>query len=456
MMLLLLFTVSACGPSTPIDVFHTGVSGVEIELVKGNPDEVYEEETFGTVFFLKNSGAYPIDSSNPGYLAVSYDDYFLNLSERKIFNFILEPKSMGNPTGEYQVFEFVFKAKKFLIQRQSVETEIKFNYCYPYSTELTTTVCVDTKVRTVDSTTPVCKLTDYKSSSGQGAPIAITKIEPEMLVVGNSLRPLYRITIENLGQGYTINQTYKDVCADINKAKARESLNVVRVSGKLSSDYELECNPSEVRLNSESQAITRCYVKDEDLKDFNRNSNTYSSVLYLKADYAYVDTYSKELEINRINEVEIKSLDSCGYYEREKNGKCISLCQYCVENPGSNDCKKNMPVEDFAFDASFGCQCSEKKCISLSKDGKCIFGYCKGSSYCCSTDECRDKIDGSPCGDYNVCRDNKCMLNETLCINRFGAQNYTCMDINSCDNNTIKKLQCDKGNDWVCCLPKKN
>ena len=160
------------------------------------------------------------------------------------------------------------------------------------------------------------------------------------------------------------------------------------------------------------------------------------------------------MELKRINQVDIRSLDECGYYERPYNGSCKQLCEICAIDPKFKDCDDNLKPGD-AFDSSFGCTCNKQKCAALSKDHQCIFGYCSGTSYCCSVNECRDKKDGDVCGDHNVCKNNRCMLNETLCTNKFGNLNYTCMNITNCDLSTKKTNQCDKGDNWVCCLPKK-
>lgn len=441
------FFITACDNSSTITNYHLGTKGASLEKLNTNPEIIYEGETIGLGILLKNEGAANI---NEGLLRVNYDDFFFSLEDEinnsKKRYFSLEGKSLESPLGGSDYIEYVFTAKTLEVIRTGVDTTVNFNICYPYVTDLTTEVCIDTRTRTGDTSHTVCKASPYTSSTGQGAPITISKIEPEMLVTGDDVRPLFRIYIQNVGKGYTLTPE-KDICEDPTKNASK--LNMLKVNAWISDNKELECNPSNIRL-IDGAAIARCYVKDSDLNSFSKKTSNYISALRVKLEYNYVDSETIKINIKRVNEIDIRSMTLCGYYEKEYDGECISLCDFCIKNPNDDACSRNNP-DGITLTADFGCVCDEQKCLTLSKDGKCLFGYCNGNSYCCSTDECREKADGTKCADHNVCINKRCMLNTTLCDYTFGIQNYSCNNINSCNQTTIKNEYCPGDDTNVCC-----
>lgn len=449
--LMLVFVVSACDGNKTLTNYHLGSKGIVLEPLSSNPGIVYEGETFALGMMLNNKGAASVED---GILLVNFDDYFLELDTRqssvsKVQNVVLEGKSIESPMGGSDYLEYVFTSKILEIIRESVETKINFNICYNYNTDLTAEICIDTRTRTADTRTYACKGKEYTSNAGQGAPIAITKIEPEMMLVGDNVRPLFRIYIKNMGEGYTLNPE-ADLCSEPTKNAAE--LNKVKVSAWISTGIELECNPEIVRL-AEGETIARCYVSDAYLDDFGRETVNYLTVLRVLLEYDYVDSESIDLNIKRVNEIYIKSPSVCGYYEIESGGRCIPLCDYCADNPNAGECTRNLNASSkFSWSTAgdFSCACGKEKCLALNKDGKCIFGYCPGTSYCCSSDECRDKADGTQCGDNYVCLNNKCSKT-TECDHKYAAQNYTCMNINSCANNTVRTGLCPGDETNVCC-----
>lgn len=447
-----LIVVSACDVNKAPTTYHLGMKGIVLDKASSNPDIVYEEETFALGMMITNQGAANV---NNGVLMVNFDDYFLELDNTqsqvsKIQPVTLQGKSIYNPTGGADYLEYVFKAKVLGVARESIDTRINFNLCYRYNTDITTEVCIDTKTRTSDQRIYACKGKEYVSNAGQGAPIAITKIEPEMMRVGNSVRPLFRIYIKNMDDGYTLNPDY-NLCS--NPTKNAAELNKLKVRAWISADIELNCSPEEVRL-VEGETIARCFVKDVNLDHFSKDKSNHITMLRVLLDYDYVYSEAINLKIKRVNEVNIKSPSVCGYYEIESNGECISLCDFCVRNPNNEACTRNLNASSkFSWDTAsdFKCACSKEKCLALNKEGKCIFGYCPGTSYCCATDECRDKADGEQCGDNYVCLNNICATNMTECTYKFGAQNYTCSQKTLCNQTTIKTGYCPGEETNVCC-----
>lgn len=424
--------------------FNIGTKGIIIEKAAGNPNNIYESEYFAIGLLIKNVGA--SDSSN-AIININYDDYFLRLDRTQSANdktttLSLEGRKRENPAGGIDYLEYVFEANTFNVLREKVDTTININLCYDYKTDLSTEFCIDAVSRTNNQKISACKTKTFTSSSGQGAPVGITKIEPELMILKDKIRPVFRIYIKNLDNGYILKPDM--MCGEQYDSK---ELNKLNVKAWISKDIELKCEPEEVKLNNK-EGIVRCSVKDSDLDKFQKGSPSYITILRVVLDYKYVSSESIKLKINRISDFEIKSPTICGYYEKFLDDRCVSLCEYCVKNPSDPDCSRNIDNGFSWVDATdFSCSCSKEKCLQLSKDNKCIFGYCPGTSYCCSTDECRDKPDGEACGNKNVCINKKCSRT-SICEYSYGQQNYTCTDSKNCLNNTIKKDLCYDG---VCC-----
>ncbi|HEY9704089.1 MAG TPA: hypothetical protein V6C58_16685, partial [Allocoleopsis sp.] len=192
--------------------YLVGIEGLEMEFQKTNKEQVYEKEEFGIVMFVKNKGAADITSQNPAVLKIDYDEYrlFLSSTSRKVTSIDnLFGKSQTNPIGSEEPFESYFKTNLLTKNREGAKTKINYNLCYPYKTEITTMTCIDTKFAVRDESAAACKSTPYSGSGGQGAPIVITKIEPEIQLQSNYVRPQFKIYVSNFGRGYV---TSADSC----------------------------------------------------------------------------------------------------------------------------------------------------------------------------------------------------------------------------------------------------
>jgi hypothetical protein len=472
-LLVVFFTGCSVGPSygnVKVKDYHVGTQGIDILFFNSNLKEVFENDTVGRSLYIQNKGAYTLNGTEKARLNVSYDEYYITLypqSPTKKGVQVPGPdspdgafhgKSLEYPLGDEDYFEYVFQISELNALRETIKTTITYQLCYPYKTEMTTSMCIDTRKYTQDQSTPVCKQAPYTSSSGQGGPMAITKIVPEISMSGNIVRPQFSIYVANKGNGYVISDTGTGVCSDDNIAKRAESLGTVKVHAVLSG-RTLECSPSEIRIAS-GDNFARCYVSDADLSYYKRTTRNYVAPLSVTLDYGYVTIEKEEITIKRINEVRPDvEATSCGYYEHYDNGKCVSLCEYCRRQspPYPQICAERLEKNNlsyFPFDANFSCSCSKSTCLSVRPDGQCIFGFCSGDDYCCNADECRDKADGTVCGDLHVCINHKCDTTTSQCAYHYGASGYMCMNYTACDSNQLVSGYCPPKSDpnIVCCV----
>ncbi len=391
-LLIIAFIISGCGSGTTQTKYYVGYTGTTIEMMKANPKIVFEEEQFTISMFVRNLGTYTIPESTPGKLTASFDEYYLSIDadSAKPKSIVLHAKNQEYPAGDEEYYEFVFDAKKINNLALKPETTIDFGLCYPYKTEVSLATCIDTKMSSQDERTMACKSTTYTNTMGQGAPLVITKIIPEMLPQKDNIRPQFKIYIENKGKGYVINKdptkkSVDEVCGAGTSRPDSSDFNKITVKATLS-NKELECLPAELKL-VDQESYVRCYVKEEDLTEYGRTQKNYVAPLTVTLDYGYYEIQHHEIEIERKQDFfeSDVSKEDCGAYQIWDSSKkqCISLCEFCIKNPTDAKCQKNKPTTTFQFNDNFACKCSKIDCDNLKNKGQCILGYCPGTTYCC-------------------------------------------------------------------------
>jgi hypothetical protein len=246
--------------------YNTGKEGMVIEFSTSNPTNVYEQEQFSNEIIINNKGSYDVKSTNPAKVLISYDTYSLsggnNNGQIVLNNIALQGKNQFYPVGEEFPFEANFKANPLTYLREKSTATISYNLCYPYATQLTTMMCIDTKTATRSAAIAECTVQNYNGASGQGAPIVITKIVPQILLQNKYVRPQFDIYVENLGGGYVTNSAS---CSntDINNAQTSDKVNIRAWLSNKINGIELQCGPVEtsgiLRL-IDSDSYIRCYL----------------------------------------------------------------------------------------------------------------------------------------------------------------------------------------------------
>lgn len=412
--LLLLFSVllltsiiiTGCdGGGTPKSVnYRTGTEGLVIEFKTNNPPEtVGEEDSFAVLLGMQNKGAFDLTYDNKEYGTVfyNYDPFYLE-EEPTISSWaydgeiLLAGKSNSYPNGESTFVELTrFKVKKLEEQLETSKTQIFVNACYPYETFLSEEVCIDTNIYGENLRNQVCQKKNLDLSS-QGAPIAITSVEVDMLPVQGKIRPSFKIIINNKGRGTVLSPVKTSEISQACNSFSKESFNKVSIRAALS-NLSLECKPEIVRL-VDDEGYAYCYVKDENL--LGRVDN-YNAILNVKLNYLYSQSISQDITIKRrpsfdINFSAYTCLDktngeNCDYNDPNNvcyESKCISKCNYCAKNPSDTICNPAVQSknQNFDFTSVFSCTCDKELCIKLEKEDRCVFNYCPGAMYCCDQD----------------------------------------------------------------------
>jgi hypothetical protein len=293
---------------------YTGTDGLVFGFLKNAPPaQVYastgnEKSQFNVVLELQNKGAYDIEN---GYLTMILEGDYMSVDNWETTNMIsyagesqarfnLEGKTMLNPLGSKEITSIKVNAKKFPEALSEKHTSsVLLAACYRYQTNLQENVCIDTDIYNLKSMDKPCQVKDLTLKS-QGAPVAITKVEVEMLPheYENKIKPIFTIYVENKGNGEVIrpDETAIESACSSSSLKIKENdLNVIYIQAYLSGkEYPLDCTPDQIKLRNKEGYI-RCTLKEGKDKQY----GTYESPLIIELYYGYMQTIAKEVEIKK-------------------------------------------------------------------------------------------------------------------------------------------------------------
>ncbi|MBS3105611.1 hypothetical protein J4234_05105 [Candidatus Woesearchaeota archaeon] len=314
--LLIIFIISCTGTSTKktqdIDV-RVGFDGLKMEFLKNTPPQrIFEGDKFPVVVKVRNSGAADI-KSNAAFISIGFEkDYTKNIELltsgnvqplsglNNIASFGIEGKSIINQKGGEEVISYNLVAGKVDPQSEFHSSAAIATLCYPYKTVLDATFCMDTDPNNLRPGKKVCKLQDLAFANGQGAPVAISKIEVQMLPSQDSgkITPQFLIYVENKGTGIVIkNDAVKEFCTQ--GKVSSDKFNTITVKAFFPGTglgEELDCEPKE-KGNKEKQG----YVKLKDKKDIIRcafkegiqnNQDPFLKPLRIDMTYGYTQSIS--------------------------------------------------------------------------------------------------------------------------------------------------------------------
>jgi hypothetical protein len=312
-MVCMLFLLTAC-PTSNLPVSfnpYQGSEGVTLEFAtNGPPPKVFANETFNVIAKIQNKGAY---NASAIFFDLIYDTYYFEAAElrnspnpnadRNRAMVSLEGKTFYNPQGSFTTEEFLLRAKPIEGERESPTSTILFNLCYPYQTRLAAEVCLDSDPFNMDVRKKTCSALP-KMYSNQGAPVAITKIEPRMTVKRGSdteptmISPTFTITFKNLAKGIIIQKTTADLgqqctLTDTNKTLWGKADVAARIS-----DKPMSCTPSTLNFVND-EATTTCRLQNDQDGFMTIQFLTQPDVLLVTLDYLYLSAASKTVTISR-------------------------------------------------------------------------------------------------------------------------------------------------------------
>jgi len=297
-LLLILLLVSACQrlpfqrkDTMKLPEVNIGTQGVELYLTRGTPPpEVYEGSPFSLLVTLSNLGTFDVEE---GVYSISYEKQYLYLSQQQALGrFRVRGKSTFYPQGAEQLVQLVFTTKQLGTQMERYPATITFNACYPYTTTAPLPVCIDTDI-TGKVKKKACTPQTQAFPRGQGAPVAVTNIEPRMRPHEDLRRivPEFILTLRNLGSGEAVaEQLYREACSD--EPLGEEGWNTVHVQAALS-DIPLTCTPSPVKLKRIAETRVVCRLQE----GVDPRLGTYTDLLTVKLGYGYLTSITSQVNI---------------------------------------------------------------------------------------------------------------------------------------------------------------
>lgn len=311
------------GPITDVDI-RKGTDGLTMSFTKNAPPErVFEgsEENpslFPIAVRLRNQGAADIEpvetvfnigvwkddgggsykdfdeqpGTVEGKLVFGFDPYVELDDESKAQQELkIDGKSIFNPNGDEDSITINAKAKTIGAQSETQSSTIRATACYPYKTIFGASVCIDSDIYGTKRGEKACSVRDLSFGNGQGAPVAITKIETRMLPQRNNLvKPHFLIHIENKGNGEVVSLSeVENACTG--KRLDYRAFNTIIIKASLSGET-LDC-PAEIRLK-EKEDLVRCTGEVVERED------AYVAPLSVELEYGYTFTISKNIIIEKI------------------------------------------------------------------------------------------------------------------------------------------------------------
>jgi len=321
-------------PITDVDV-RKGTDGLKMEFVKNAPPlKVFEDDVFPIAINLKNRGAFDIKPTTIMITETLYGDecpdgikceiettkdvagtlvFGIETANVELVNeddeggiaFILDGKSIFNPNGDEELLTLDARSRRIGAQSETQPSTILATACYPYKTIFGASVCIDTDIYDNRRGEKACSISDLIFSGGQGAPVAITKIETRMLPQDDKVKPHFLIYIKNQGNGEVVNlNEVENVCkgeplkyTDVNTITIMASL-----SGKpLQCGINNDPGPAVIRLKDKEKMI-RCTLepKEGEIELIDINKDAYVTPLSIELDYGYTFTISKDIIIEKI------------------------------------------------------------------------------------------------------------------------------------------------------------
>lgn len=300
-----------------------GFKGLGMEFLKGTPPKkVFEGDLFPVMVRIRNDGAYSIMESNKAVLSLGLEKDYTNAiyfsSGGKAQNildnaaeFYLDGKTAINPKGDEEIISYSVQAGRLDPQSEMHTSSIIATLCYPYETVLQATICIDTDPNSLRPGKKVCKSQSLVAGNGQGAPVAVAKIEINMLPLQSSpqagsadkIKPQFLIYVENKGDGTVIKkESVGEFCTK--SSTLHENLNVVYVDAFLSG-IKLNC-----QLDAEDKPNERGHIKLKDKKDIiicnlgegiDKAQDSYLSTLRVVLNYGYTNSISANYVMEKVS-----------------------------------------------------------------------------------------------------------------------------------------------------------
>lgn len=310
------------GKQPSIVPLHKGTDGLVMSFVKSTlPVKVFAPELpsdavpFSFSMEMENKGAHDIVN---GYLVVALEKDYMGIvgweapsadlglvsssSERATFG--LFGRNEDDPFGEQQFVTFTALPKPLDKQTEQHQSLIVVTACYDYLTQASTDLCVDTSQYKLGKLEKPCKYSPITFSGGQGGPVAVTKVEQQMVRLdSSSVSPQLTITIKNVGKGQVVDKQHLEAACTSSDAVATltaQQIGTVTIDDVAFSSYtlkegEIACDQPTAQLRN-NEAKFRCHLRKGLMSP---EQDPFLTRLVIEVSYGYTHSLSTPITLER-------------------------------------------------------------------------------------------------------------------------------------------------------------
>jgi len=314
--MLLIIALPGCGKRTVETMMqtdiHSGGRGIELNIITETlPNALLVDSNMVAGVEVRNMGAHDIGADEPAliYFYTPASDW-INITDGFDANligdegaaaskeFIIEGKSLYNSKGGYDLLEFEVVSEGLPRGEASKSFVLNAKACYPYETFASVDVCINPNLYSpLKLLSGACKVKEINLRSGQGAPVAVTKVTPQMVPDKDKYAYRVNIEIENVGNGIVTNQEdYSTICKGETLEEDKKGIEKLKrdsITVKLGRN-ELRCTPPKEDEEYYGRISIMCW------KVFEKGITAYTTPMTIGIEYGYVaGEVPLEVEIQR-------------------------------------------------------------------------------------------------------------------------------------------------------------
>ncbi|MBT5021594.1 hypothetical protein HON01_02135 [Candidatus Woesearchaeota archaeon] len=203
---------------------YQGIQGIMLEFVESMPPEtVLIGDKFDIGIRVKNYGAYDIDTGKGEIILNADSNIFLVEGNKLTKNFEVLGRSEFLSEGEEDIILFPIMVRCFDQLKGSKNNIIKTITaisCYDYETKFGVDVCLDPTAKdniNREEIEKICEQQNLSFSGGQGAPIAINRVDANIVPYKNKLQAMVTIELSQVQDGEVYFSESKLSCSDPGK-----------------------------------------------------------------------------------------------------------------------------------------------------------------------------------------------------------------------------------------------
>ncbi len=283
---------SALPKKKPVPVeLAVGTSALEVSFNPASMSNILMCQEADVLVGTRNAGVFDVQDGT--YALIAEEQVLTPLGDKQRA-FSLAGRSQFNPPGGFDQVVFKLKSVGLPEQLESYSSPAIFQACYRYKTFAAGPVCIDPDVRNLNPRKP-CRTGSVVLAGGQGAPVAVTKVESVMVPEGDRVKPVFSISVQHLGTGSVITEEGVAVACTSGREAGELLASLAKVDVRLQ-NRKLTCSPEPVRLEAGKESRVVC--EGDEL--YNIAQGTFSSILSIELSYGYVSTAVLPMTITRL------------------------------------------------------------------------------------------------------------------------------------------------------------